>query len=261
MNTHFEEELGVRFLVFDSFVESGLVTHCFTTRTGGVSQSPFDSLNLGLTAGDREEDVLRNRELLGKIMGAYPEESILLEHGSDVHVLRASGGSEIPVADSVITGIHKAPLTIFYADCVPLFILDRATPAIGLAHGGWRGTLKNVAGTTCEKMKCEFGTKMENCIVGIGPSIGPCCFLVDEDVESRFEETFSELKDLMHKTSNNKWSIDLWRINRRLFLMQGVPEENITVSSLCTSCEPGMFFSFRRDKRRTGRMAAMLMLL
>jgi YfiH family protein len=226
-----------------------------------VSLPPYESLNMGLTSGDLEAHVLKNREIFGAVLGHYPEESILLEHASEVYVMKERGEKEVPYADAVVTKLKRAALSIFFADCVPVFILDTVTPSIGLAHGGWRGTLKDVAGNTIRKMKKEFNTKPQNCLVGIGPSIGPCCFEVDDEVAAGFLDTFSKWKDLAKKTSNNKCSIDLWKLNQRLLESEGVPESNITVSAQCTACNPDVYYSYRRDKTRSGRMAATIALL
>jgi len=258
---HIREENGISIVVFNNLEDTGLVTHGFTARKGGISSPPFDSLNMGLTSGDRMESVHQNRELLGRVLGYLPRESIELVHGRDVHVHRENdNAADLVKADAVVTAVARAPLTIFYADCVPIFILDCKKPAIGLVHAGWRGTLTNVVGETVEVMKRECGSSVESCLFSIAPSIGPCCFAVDEDVAAQFVETFREWKDLMVTTSN-KCHINLWEINRRLIMSKGVPERNVVKASLCTACNGDMFFSYRRDRRVTGRMAATIMLL
>lgn len=261
MHYHFQEKSDVKYLVFDSLQKSGLVLHGFTARQGGASPPPYDSLNLGLTSGDERTNVLSNRRILEKALGFYPEENIWLDHGREVYVAAGGDRDDKPHADAVITRLNGLPLTIFYADCVPIYILDRKNRAIGLAHGGWRGTVKDVAGNTIERMTREFGTDPADCLVGIGPSIGPCCFLVDEDVANLFLGTFAEWKDLVRKISNNKWSIDLWSLNQRLLISRGVSGENISICALCTSCNRELFYSYRRDRGNTGRMAAFITLL
>jgi copper oxidase (laccase) domain-containing protein len=108
-------------------------------------------------------------------------------------------------------------------------------------------------------MKKELGTDPRACQVAIAPSIGPCCFRVDDQVASIFKETFRAWEDLIIKVSN-KWNIDLWRLNLRQLVSSGVPESNIALSSLCTACNSDMFFSYRRDRKNSGRMAALLAL-
>ncbi len=255
-----KEKNEISIVMFKDIEATGLVTHGFTTRKGGVSKPPFASLNLGLTSGDLIESVRENRELLGRVMGYLPRESVELVHGRDVHVQRDSNiTANLVKADAVVTSISRVPLTVFYADCVPVFILDCRKPAIGLVHAGWRGTVAKVVSETIEVMRHEFGSDGENCLFAIAPSIGPCCFAVDGDVAALFLETFKEWKDLMVTTSN-KCYINLWEINRRLIMSKGVPERNVVKASLCTACNDDMFFSYRRDNHVTGRMAATIML-
>jgi polyphenol oxidase len=256
---HFKESHGVRYLVFDSFEESGLVVHGFSTRMGGVSPEPYNTLNMGFSTGDTRENVKRNREIFGKALGYYPDESIDLEHGSLVHVQKEREKAGKVVADAVITNISNIPLSIFYADCVPVYILDVKKPAIALVHGGWRSTVGRIVDRTIMAMEREFGTSPGDCIAAVAPSIGPCCFLVDEDVAGIFLTTFKGWEDLIAKTSN-KWSIDLWNINKRSLLSCGIPEENISLCSQCTSCNGEIYFSFRRDRGNSGRMAALMSL-
>lgn len=260
MQYKFETRYRVKYFTFDLLMESKLVLHWFSTRIGGVSLPPYDSMNLGISTGDRKENVLKNRDIFKNALGYYPEESIMLDHDNNIYILKDAGKKGKPRADAVITRLRHIPLTIFFADCVPIFIVDSGTPSIALVHAGWRGTAKDVAGNTIRTMKKEFGSDPAKYLVGIGPSIGPCCFLVDEDVAPIFLDTFGEWKDLMKKTSNNKWSIDLWRLNQRLLISAGVPERNITLCYLCTACQKELFYSYRRDKEYSGRMAAIIAL-
>jgi polyphenol oxidase len=256
---HFKENHGIRYMVFDILETSGLVMHGFSTRTGGVSPEPYDSLNMGLSSGDSRENVMENRRLFGNALGCIPEESIDLEHGDQVHTIKSRDRASRVVADAVITAAKDFPLSIFFADCVPIYILDRKTPAIGLVHGGWRSTARKIVDRTLQTMQSTYGTDPKDCSAAIAPSIGPCCFLVDEDVAGIFLRTFKGWEDLIVKTSN-KWSIDLWNIHKRSLLLCGIPEEQIALCSQCTSCSSKIYFSFRRDKKNSGRMAAVLSL-
>ncbi|MDQ7826277.1 MAG: peptidoglycan editing factor PgeF [Candidatus Eremiobacteraeota bacterium] len=256
---HFREQDGVKYLVFDSIEKSGLVTHGYTTRIGGVSGGPFSSLNPGLTSGDERENVLKNRHIIAGALGIYPEESLILEHGSKVYVAGDGAAGDKAGADAVITDRPGVALVILYADCVPVFILDMKTPSIALIHAGWRSTAGLVVRETLRKMKELYGTEGCHCLAAIAPSIGPCCFLVDDDVARVFLGTFGERKDLIRETSN-KWSIDLWKLNEWQLLQEGVPGVNISTARLCSSCMPELFYSYRRDRRITGRMAALITL-
>jgi YfiH family protein len=236
-----------------------MVSHAFTTRKGGVSGPPFESLNLLSTTGDDPEGVRENRRLVERVIGMRPEEPLRQIHSN--RVIRLAGAdppSGVP-ADALITDEPGHVLSVYCADCAAVFILDMRRRAIGLAHAGWRGTVLGIACDTLAMMRESFGTRPQDCLAGISPAIGPCCFLVDDDVIQRFRKTFSTLKDLM-KPVANKWSVDLWRANFRLLADRGVREDNISLGSMCTACRPELFFSHRREGGRTGRMAALFSL-
>jgi YfiH family protein len=184
-------------------------------------------------------------------------------HGSTVLAITEGRGSQegaaLPEADGLVTNLPGVPLTIHLADCLSLFVLDPGAPAIGLAHAGWRGTVQDIGGAVVREMKRRYGTDPAACLAGIGPGLGPCCFLVDEDVASVFHGAFPSWEDLIHATAN-KWSIDLAEVNRRLLCRAGLKDGQIASGSLCTSCRADLFFSYRRDGRVTGRMAATLVL-
>ncbi len=258
-----KENKNVKYCVFGNFEKSGQVTHCFTTRHSGVSSGNYATLNPGKTTMDSEENVAANRDLIEKAIGYYPSESIDLEHGNKVYAIKnREDNNGKTIADAVMTHLPNEPLVILYADCVPVFILDRKTPAIALVHAGWRGTAAKIVTNTIEAMKAEYGTDPQQCLAAIAPSIGKCCFEVDADVAQEFISAFPDWKDLYISASNNsgKYHINLWDINKGLLLKSGLLSENISVAEKCTSCNSDLFYSYRRDKRDTGRMAAIFAL-
>ncbi len=109
-------------------------------------------------------------------------------------------------------------------------------------------------------MKDNYGSKTEDILVGIGPSIGDCCYEVNKDVFDKFDKSFNDLTDIMIEKENGKWNIDLWKANETVMRESGVPSKNISVSKLCTSCNNDMFFSYRKENGKTGRMGAAIML-
>lgn len=140
------------------------------------------------------------------------------------------------------------------------FFLDPIHKAIGTSHAGWRGTVKKIGVKTLKEMGKKYGTRPEECLVGIGPSIGPCCFEVDTPVKDIFEEAFIN-HTFISKRESGKYHIDLWTANVVQLMEAGVPAHHITVAELCTCCHPEMFFSHRRDKGRTGSLAAIIQLV
>lgn len=243
------------------------MTHCFAARHGGVSASPCDSLNLALHVKDEHDSVLENRRKLASSMGLAPLKITTAEqiHSNSVAIIRASdagSGAEsftdsICDTDALITNVKSIPLTLFFADCVPVFILDPVNQAIGLAHAGWKGTALKIASETLIAMKQAFKTDPDHCLAAIGPSIGRCCYDVSEEVSDRVVSAAQDIR-VAARIHTDHSRLDLKMANWAILRAAGVQEKNIAISPLCTACESD-FFSYRRDGT-TGRMAAVIAL-
>lgn len=260
----------VPYFTFPSIDAAEVVFHAFSTRLGGVSEAPYDSLNLGATTRDDAGDVTENRRLMQSTLGHPLREWIRLEHGNRVRVLTAAdvaaaaaSPESLPVADAVITDLIGVPLTIYYADCVPLLLVDPRRPAVGLVHAGWRGTLVEVAEHAVRAMGEHFGTAPQQLLAGIASSIGPCCLEVDDDVTAQVAARFPLWQESVIRPLNKggKSTIDLWELNCLQLERAGVPRRNVAMSRLCTACRKDLFYSFRRDRRDTGRLAMLASLL
>ncbi len=245
---------------------TGLVSHCFTTRTGGVSSPPHNSLNLALHVDDSPDNVISNRRLIFNSLGLSQKDMVCAEqvHGSSVAVVKAddvgrgadSFQSSIPGVDALITNEPGPVLALFYADCVPVFIVDPVNCAIGLAHAGWKGTALGVAGEAISKMREIYGSDPAECIAAIGPSIGRCCYNVSADVAEKVLAAAGDDR-IAARVHHERITLDLKLANWFILRNCGLKEANIALSSLCTACEAEDFFSYRRDGA-TGRMAAIL---
>lgn len=257
------------YLTVPSFEEHDGVIHAFSTRHGGVSCPPYSSLNLAFHTGDDPQAVVKNRQHLCSELGIDLADVVTAEqvHGDHVQVITAKDAgagafvqeTRIKGTDALITK-EKVALMAFYADCVPILIYDYVTKAVGLAHSGWRGTLMQIGAKTIKAMVAEFGTRPENCLIGIGPSIGPCCYEIDDNVLQKVQQTFVYWQDLVEEKENGHWDLDLWAANRQSLIGVGVPAENIAVSGMCTMCNHDMLFSYRGENGITGRLAAIIML-
>lgn len=231
--------------------ESGLL-HFFTHRQGGESPAPFDSLNLGTTTKDDPLNVQKNREKVNESTGLLLRPIAWQVHGGDVLSIRH--GDPIPIepklpnADAILTDRPGFSMAMFFADCVPVFLWDPAERIAGLAHAGWRSTLQDIVGNSLRTMQNEFDCKVENIRAAVGPSIGPCCFEVGRDVAERFDKAFVSNR-------NGKFFVDLWKANEAALSSKGVNGVHIEVAGECTFCKPAEYFSYRRDKGITGRMA------
>ncbi len=266
-----KNQSGVPYLTFNNLEEIGCVKHGFSTKLGGVSKGVFESMNLSYTRGDKEEDVNENFRRFSAAIGVEKERLVLSQqtHTNQVMVVKeehAGSGIIKPIdykdIDGLVTNVPKLCLATFYADCVPLFLVDPVHKAIGLSHSGWRGTVTDIGAVTVDKMRKEYGTQPEDLIVAIGPSICQGCYEVSEDVTLKFQESYDEKlwKSLFYKKKNGKYQLDLWKANEINFLRAGVKSENIAVTNICTSCNSELLFSHRVTKGERGNLGAFLAL-
>lgn len=249
---------------------SNIITHGFTTRAGGVSTGFYHSLNTSLNVGDNDLNVRSNRELACRALGINPHRLVAGSqvHGAGIRVVEEcdmgkgalSYEDSLPDTDALITGLRGVPLASFYADCVPIFFLDPVRKVAALAHAGWKGTVLKIGLKVVERMTGFFGTDPLDCLAGVGPSIGPCCYEVDEPVMYRFREAFPHCEQFFEAVSPGKWKLNLWEANRHTLLTAGLKPVNILTACVCTSCNKDLFFSYRAQKGKTGRMASLIMI-
>jgi polyphenol oxidase len=245
----------------------------FSSRLGGVSSAPFHSLNCGLHVSDAPEDVINNRERLADAVGLPIESWVYAEqvHGKEVIWLTSndrgkgirSRESAIQAKDAFITQNKNLCIAALFADCVPLYFYDPVHQVIGLAHAGWKGTVQEIAAVTITNMQQYFDSKPDEIRVAIGPSIGICCFEVDEVVMIKVWELYSRDmmwkdgdKPLFQEKTNGKFMLNLQEMNRQIMIKAGILPSHIEVTQLCTSCHTDLFFSHRKENGKTGRMAA-----
>lgn len=252
---------GLVFYQFDSLIDHPEIDHGLFTRLGGVSASPFDTLNVGSTVGDDPSSVQANRERVAEAMDfAEPETRTTWQvHGVDVLV--ATGGETPgwppPKADAIITADRDVPLVMRFADCVPLVFFDPARQVIGLSHAGWRGTLAGIGPATIRMMHKTFGCRPQDIVAGIGPAIGPCCYQVGQEVVEQVREAFDAPDALIRPFRNGDGTcFDLWAANEQALRLAGV--EHVEVAGLCTACNTHEFYSHRAEKGSTGRFAVVL---
>ncbi|SDD40325.1 peptidoglycan editing factor PgeF [Sporomusa acidovorans] len=254
---------------FTSFAALG-IKHGISTRLGGHSASPFASLNLGLHTGDDAEVVWHNRQLFCQAVGLTAEKVVTAEqiHGDSIYRVTATDAGRgaqhydeaIKGTDALITNEPGLPLMLFFADCVPVLIVDPVAKAIGISHAGWKGTVAKIAQKTIFAMQRQFHTNPSDCLVGIGPSIRPCCYEVDEAVINKLSVEFDHWDRLVKPTGENRWQLNLWEANRQQLNEIGIRDNNITVSQICTADNTALFFSHRAEKGNTGRIGAIISL-
>ncbi|MED4958529.1 peptidoglycan editing factor PgeF [Paenibacillus macerans] len=245
----------------------------FTGRGGGVSKPPYGSLNLAYHVGDDPSDVLENRGRLARALGFSPEGWTCGEqvHGAQIAIVRQEDrgkgyldrSSAFQATDGLLTNVPQVLLASFYADCVPLYFADPVTKTVGLAHAGWKGTVQLIAGKMIETMEREFGSRRSDIRTAIGPSIGGCCYEVDEAVMGKVREALPGAEPDMQgepistpSKNEGKTMLNLKEMNRIIMIKAGILPTHIECTTWCTSCRPEMFFSYRKHNGVTGRMAS-----
>ncbi len=262
---------GVRYFTYELFEPFLNLTNAVTTRLGGRSAAPFDSLNMGFHVGDDPDSVLENRAIVAQVLGFEPESLTVASqvHGAAVAALRlrdrgrgsVDAADAIPGTDAMITNETDVPLAILVADCVAISLYDPVKNAIGMVHAGWKGTLARVAEAAVRRMTDEYGSDPAEIVAGLSPAIGPCHYEIGSDVASSYQSAFGEDASRMIVTgSNGTLRLDIWEANVHQLLRAGVVGPRIGASRRCTACEPERFYSYRRDGVRTGRFCGVIML-
>jgi YfiH family protein len=239
---------------FESLAAEGLVHEVFT-RLGGVSLSPFATLNVGHTVGDSPAAVAENHARiyhhLGLIAGGVV--SAHQVHGNRVAVVAAAAAGQLfPNTDGLVTNSPGIAFLLRFADCQPILLYDPVRHALALVHAGWRGVAQGIARRAVETMQEAFGTRPTDLIAGLGPAIGPCCYTVGDDVAAAMGYALPAWSKVMHAAEEG-WRFDLPAANAQQLAAAGV--QRIEQAGLCTACHNDEFFSHRADHGQTGRFA------
>ena len=258
----FEEKISNRIYLKSDFFEDESVTHAFTTSKGGVSQGIIKGFNLGFNTKDKRGSVLENYRLLSLDLGFDLSHTVISKqtHTDNIRIVTkddmgkgVTRESDIEDTDGLITDVKNLPLVVFSADCTPLLLYDKEREVIAAIHAGWRGTVKKIAKKAVSLMKENFECNPENILAAIGPSIGPCCFEFGREANEIFDGKYLTSKE-------DKYMVDIWSFNKDQLMLEGIPERNIDISSVCTVCNSNKYFSYRAHKERTGRQAALILL-
>ena len=265
-------ETDTPYITSNKISATGIVKHGFSTRIGGVSTGIFSSLNLGFSRGDDYENVIENHKRIAEAIGFDYREIVTSKqtHTTNIKIVKSDDKGKGIITerdytdiDGFITNVPGVPLATYYADCVPLFFVDTENKAIGLSHSGWRGTVNKMGEKTIKAMKAEYGTKPENIIAFIGPSICGECYEIGEDVADYFKNEFNpEEKGLLLKEKGDcKYLLDLWKTNEIIMKNAGVKPENIDVTDICTCCNSDLLFSHRASNGERGSLGAFITII
>ena len=241
-NMELHEKQGVAYLTFPAFSAVPFVRHAFSTRVGGVSCGEFSSMNLSFHRGDPDETVLTNYHRFCDAAG-FSFDSLVAsaqDHHTEIRrVTKRECGIGIwrprdqESVDGLLTDEPGVTLVTYYADCVPLYFLDPVHRAIGLAHAGWRGTVAGMGIKMVEAMAHKFGSRPEELLAAIGPSIGPCCYEVDQPVADAFAaRTDWKPECFLRDCGDGKYMLNLWEANRRALLRAGLLEAHIAPNAM-----------------------------
>ncbi len=265
---------GVMLLEYPLLNSTGVVSHCFSTRLGGVSEGIYSSMNLSYSRGDNPDAVTENFRRLADAKGWKIENMVFSAqtHTTNIRkVTSADAGKGITCdrdytdIDGLITNVPGLILSTFYADCVPLYFVDPVHKAIGLCHSGWKGTVGRIGYATIEAMTKEFGTVPSDLVCAIGPSICQDCYEVSLDVAEAFIKEFpSAIDNIIYEkepvNGERKFQLNLWEACKTVMTDAGVKPENIAVTDICTCCNPELLFSHRASHGKRGNLGAFLCL-
>jgi len=226
----------------------------FTTRLGGLSRPPYDTLNLGLSTGDDPAVVRQNRRRLYAHLAIYESTTAVMQQVHGTVVRTVSHGGVWSDTDGLITGAPGVLLAISTADCVPLLLADTRVRAVGAIHCGWRPLVGGIVGNAVAGMQDAFGSKPENITAVLGPAAASCCYEIGEDVAMKLQPSS------VVKRGGSLYG-DLYAECRSRLVDTGVPASSVKTVGECTVCNPQKYYSHRRDGALSGRMNGFIMIV
>lgn len=184
-------------------------------------------------------------------------------HGNEVIVVEdqlsreKNKVSSLP-GDGLVTALREVTLIMFSADCPILFFFDTEKEVVGLAHAGWKGTVRGIGMEMVKTMEEFFNSQSKDILVGISPAIGSCCYEVGEEVIEKLSGVLENWSLTCYPNSQGKWMLNLKEANASLLEKAGIRRDNITLSTHCTCCNPSLFYSYRRSRGGKGRMISFI---
>jgi len=251
----------IKYLQFDLFSGMPVVQAVFT-RHGGVSDSPFNSLNLGGNIGDSDTNIIENKKRIFEAL-KLPFESqydVWQVHGDHVVIPEGPRKPLQPYleADGILTDSAEITMVMRFADCVPILLYEPHKHIAGIVHAGWQGTLKNTVGAAISKMIQVYAVKSDDIVAAIGPSIGPDHYSIRQDLLLQIQSRFQMDWQKMIQFDGDKIFFDLWKANEINLLQGGVTK--VETVKLCTACHTEDWYSHRAEHGRTGRFGALIKL-
>lgn len=244
-----------RMFIMSPLLKGQRIKGIFTTRHGGVSPPPFDTLNLGPNVGDKAINVETNLErVLHAAAIPFPHQA-RQAHGSRILLCQGHGMWHEEDADALVVREKNTAIAVRWADCLPILLADATAGVLAAVHAGWRGTRRCIAMKVVEAM-IRLGAQAHRILASLGPHIGPCCFRVNGEIAESLASSVEKGESCIF--AGEGLFADLAEINRLQLLAMGVATENIEVISSCTACTPCDYFSHRREQGYTGRHLAIV---
>lgn len=258
----------VPYLRYKTLEKVSFINHAFSTRLGGVSKGEFSTMNFAFNRGDNPDDVTENYKRFCNAVGF--DFDTLVASAQDHHtyvrkVTKADCGvgitkpRDIASVDALVTNEKGVTLVTYYADCTPIFFVDTQKKVIALAHAGWRGTVGKICKNVIETMVSDYGSDTNDILCCIGPAISQCCYEIDEGCYNEFVKAGNlDISKIMISKGNGKYMANLLETNRQIITACGVPNENITISDVCTKCNSDLLWSHRATQGHRGTMCAFM---
>lgn len=253
--THLKTKDGIAYIENPKMKKLGWVIHAFLTRQGGTSRPPYDTLNMSFSNGEEQGIVSSNRDRIARAFGFDRKRLVLLkqmQHDAILILKDPMAHNRTPLEyDALITDLPNQFLGIRTADCIPILIVDQKKKVIAAIHAGRQGSALKITKKTLRKMKEEWNCSAKDLLVTLGPSIGPCCYEIDDKVFLKEWEPFSSVRGV------GRWRVDLARVNIAQLEEEGIKQDQIYQVDLCTRCNSDLFFSYRAEGR-TGRQLSFI---
>ncbi|MBV5319899.1 MAG: peptidoglycan editing factor PgeF [Chlorobium phaeobacteroides] len=223
-------------------------------RTGGTSLPPYASLNAGFATGDNPAVINNNIALLCDELAIEPRQLAWSEQVHGTSILEVTAPGAYRGYDALITSVADIYLSIFTADCYPVLVYDPVHLAVGAVHAGWKGTAGEIVVKTVSLMQRRFNTCPENCLAYIGTGISQPAYEVSRETSVLFPASCR----IASPGGDDAFMLDLAQANHEQLLSSGIPDKNIERSPFCTYRNADLFYSYRRDEGKTGRMVSLI---
>lgn len=258
----------VPFLTYKRLEDIRFINHAFSTRLGGVSTGEFTSMNLAFNRGDNPESVTENYQRLCSAAGfdfntlvasAQDHNTVVRKVTAEDCGIGITRPRDLQSVDALVTDKPGVTLVTYYADCTPVYFVDTEKRVIALAHAGWRGTVSKICKKVIDTMVNDYGSNPRNIICCVGPAIAQCCYEIDQSCYNEFAKLSElDLEKIMIARGNGKYMANLTETNKQILMLSGVPEENITISDVCTKCNSELLWSHRATNGKRGTMCAFM---